>query len=282
MIYMLASSLQLVSGFSTGSMPAQLTNSRAAVTMQVSEAQVAQPVALAKAADESRGLAMDSIKKASSGHMGLPLGCAEIGAVLFGQEMSYNPDDPTWLNRDRFVLSAGHGSMFLYSWLHMSGYDLPMEEVKNFRQHHSATPGHPEFPNSEHNTPGIEATTGPLGQGVVNAAGIAAAMKMEQALFNTKDHEIFDSVSIALCGDGCLQEGVSHEGAAFAAHEGLDNLIIIYDSNDVTLDKMAEYTQSEDTAARYESYGWEVITIDGHDLAAIKKSMDHFRTAKNG
>ena len=140
--------------------------------------------------------------------------------------------------------------MFLYSWLHMSGYDLPMSEVKNFRQFHSATPGHPEFPNSEHNTPGIEATTGPLGQGVVNAAGIAAAQKMEQAMFNTGDDTIFDSVSIALCGDGCLQEGVSHEGAAFAAHEGLDNLIIIYDSNDVTLDKMAEYTQSEDTAAR--------------------------------
>jgi transketolase len=202
--------------------------------------------------------------------------------VLYADFMQYNAKDPQWLNRDRFVLSGGHGSMFLYSWLHMAGYDLPMSEVKNFRQHHSATPGHPEFPNSEHNTPGIEATTGPLGQGVVNAAGIAAAMKMEQALFNTKDHEIFDSVAIALCGDGCLQEGVSHEGAAFAAHEGLDNLIIIYDSNDVTLDKMAEYTQSEDTAARYESYGWEVVTVDGHDIAAVKETLDAFRKAKNG
>ena len=196
--------------------------------------------------------------------------------------MQYNAKDPQWLNRDRFVLSGGHGSMFLYSWLHMSGYDLPMSEVKNFRQHHSMTPGHPEFPNSEHNTPGIEATTGPLGQGVVNAAGIAAAQKMEQALFNTKDHTLFDSVTIALCGDGCLQEGVSHEGAAFAAHEGLDNLIIVYDSNDVTLDKMAEYTQSEDTAARYEAYGWEVVTLDGHDIKAVKSAMDKFRASKNG
>lgn len=173
-------------------------------------------------------------------------------------------------------------SLSLRQWLHIAGYDLPMEEVKNFRQYHSMTPGHPEFPNSEHNTPGIEATTGPLGQGVVNAAGIAAAQKMEQTMFNTKDHTIFDSMTVSLCGDGCLQEGISHEGACFAAHEGLDNLVIVYDSNDVTLDKMAEYTQSEDTAARYEAYGWEVVTIDGHDLAAIKKNMDHFRTAKNG
>ena len=208
--------------------------------------------------------------------------CAQIGAVLYADFMQHNPKDPQWLNRDRFVLSGGHGSMFLYSWLHMSGYDLPMSEVKNFRQHHSATPGHPEFPNSEHNTPGIEATTGPLGQGVVNAAGIAAAQKMEQAMFNTKDHTLFDSVTVALCGDGCLQEGVSHEGAAFAAHEGLDNLIIVYDSNDVTLDKMAEYTQSEDTAARYEAYGWEVVTLDGHDISAVKSTLDKFRAAKNG
>jgi len=238
--------------------------------------------ALTRAANEARGLAMDSIAKAHSGHLGLPLGCAEIGAVLYSNILQHNPKDPKWLNRDRFVLSGGHGSMFLYSWLHISGYDLPLEEVKNFRQHHSMTPGHPEFPNSEHNTPGIEATTGPLGQGVVNAAGIAAAQKMEQALFNTKEHTIFDSVTYALCGDGCLQEGVSAEGAAFAAHEGLDNLVIIYDSNDVTLDKMAEYTQSEDTAARYEAYGWEVVTIDGHDLAAVQSNLENFRKNKNG
>merc|ERR1719503_185751 len=259
-----------------------LRTGRTATPLKMQTATGVDTAALSKAANEARGLAMDSIAAAKSGHMGLPLGCAEIGAVLYADFLQHNPKDPTWLNRDRFVLSGGHGSMFLYSWLHMSGYDLPMSEVKNFRQHHSATPGHPEFPNSEHNTPGIEATTGPLGQGVVNAAGIAAAQKMEQAMFNTKDHTLFDSVTVALCGDGCLQEGVSHEGAAFAAHEGLDNLIIVYDSNDVTLDKMAEYTQSEDTAARYEAYGWEVVTIDGHDISAVKSTLDKFRAAKNG
>merc|ERR1719396_39206 len=161
---MFAAGATLVSGFNAGSMPARNSvAARSAVTMQVSEALVAQPVALAKAADEARGLAIDSIAKAKSGHMGLPLGCAEIGAVLFGQEMSYNPEDPTWINRDRFVLSAGHGSMFLYSWLHMAGYDLSMEEVQNFRVKDSKTPGHPEFPSSEYSTPGVESTTGPLG-----------------------------------------------------------------------------------------------------------------------
>jgi len=262
--------------------PAVVLRKNNAVALSMQTATGVDTAALAKAANEARGLAMDSIAAAHSGHLGLPLGCAEIGAVLYSDFLQHNPKNPQWLNRDRFVLSGGHGSMFLYSWLHMSGYDLPMSEVKNFRQHHSATPGHPEFPNSEHNTPGIEATTGPLGQGVVNAAGIAAAQKMEQAMFNTKDHTIFDSMTVALCGDGCLQEGVSHEGAAFAAHEGLDNLIIIYDSNDVTLDKMAEYTQSEDTAARYEAYGWEVVTLDGHDIMAVKNTLDKFRKSKNG
>merc|ERR1719299_47422 len=161
--------------------------------------------ALTKAATESRGLAMDGVKKANSGHLGLPLGAAEVGAVLFGSKMSYNPDDPTWINRDRFILSAGHGSMFLYSWLHMSGYALPKEELGKFRQEGSMTPGHPEFPSSEHNTPGIESTTGPLGQGVANAVGMAVAQKMAAAKFNTPEHAIFDHNIVALCGDGCLQ-----------------------------------------------------------------------------
>merc|ERR1719271_276400 len=168
-------------------------------------------------ARDARGLAIDAISAANSGHMGLPLGCAEIGANLWGKNLQYNPDEPQWLNRDRFILSAGHGSMFIYAWLHMSGYDLPLEELKNFRQHHSMTPGHPEFPSSQHNTPGIEATTGPLGQGVANAVGMAVAAKMAGAIFNTQEHEIFDH-NVALCGDGCLQEGISAEGAAFAAH----------------------------------------------------------------
>eukprot|EP00968_Pinguiococcus_pyrenoidosus_P022284 scaffold3115_cov234-Pinguiococcus_pyrenoidosus.AAC.5 len=225
---------------------------------------------------------MDAIAQAKSGHLGLPLGAAEIGAVLFGEQMQFNPEDPQWINRDRFVLSAGHGSMFLYSWLHMSGYDLPHEELSKFRQLDSMTPGHPEFPSSHHNTPGVESTTGPLGQGISNAAGMAAAAKMAGALFNTEEHTIFDHSVIALCGDGCLQEGCSAEAAAFAAHEKLDNLIYIFDSNDVTLDKMADFTQSEDVAKRFEAYGWDVVTIDGHDLTAVSKAVEDAKANKNG
>jgi len=238
--------------------------------------------ALATAANEARGIAMDSIAAAHSGHMGLPLGAAEIGATLYGKQMTYNPKDPQWVNRDRFILSAGHGSMFLYSWLNLAGFDLPMEEVKNFRQHHSMTPGHPEFPNSEHNTPGIECTTGPLGAGVSNAVGMAASEKMAAAIYNTDDHTIFDHHIFALAGDGCFQEGVSAEAAAFAAHEKLDNLIVLYDANEVTLDKMAEYTQSEDILKRYEAYGWETYDIDGHDLDAVDEAIASAKANNNG
>jgi len=193
-----------------------------------------------------------------------------------------NPKDPTWINRDRFILSAGHGSMFIYSWLNLAGYDLPMDELKQFRQHHSMTPGHPEFPNSEHNTPGIECTTGPLGAGVANAVGFAASEKMAAARYNTDDHKIFDHHVFALAGDGCFQEGVSSEAACFAAHEKLDNLIVLYDANEVTLDKMAEYTQSEDILKRYEAYGWETFDIDGHDLAAVEEAIAAAKANKNG
>merc|ERR1719235_984870 len=237
---------------------------------------------LAKAADVSRGLAMDGVKKANSGHLGLPLGAAEVGAVLFGSKMSYNPEDPTWINRDRFILSAGHGSMFLYSWLHMAGYALPKEELGKFRQLDSMTPGHPEFPSSEHNTPGVESTTGPLGQGVANAVGMAVAAKMAAARFNTPEHTLFDSNIVALCGEGCLQEGISAEAAAFAAHNKLDNLIYMFDSNDVTLDKMADFTQSEDIGMRFVAYGWDVTTIDGHDMGAVSAAYDWAKTTKNG
>jgi transketolase len=238
--------------------------------------------ALATAANEARGLAMDSIAAAHSGHMGLPLGTAEIGAVLYGSQMQYNAADPQWINRDRFVLSAGHGSMFVYSWLNLAGYDLPLDEVKRFRQHHSMTPGHPEFPSSEHNTPGIESTTGPLGQGVSNAVGMAASQKMAAAIYNTDEHKIFDHHVFALAGDGCFQEGVSAESACFAAHEKLDNLIVLYDANEVTLDKMAEYTQSEDILKRYEAYGWEVFEIDGHDLDAVEETIAAAKANNNG
>jgi len=196
--------------------------------------------------------------------------------------MHYNAADPTWINRDRFILSAGHGSMFLYSWLNIAGFDLPMEEVKNFRQRHSMTPGHPEFPSSEHNTPGVESTTGPLGQGVSNAVGMAASVKMAAAVYNTEDHTIFDHHIFTLAGDGCFQEGVSSEAACFAAHEKLDNLIVLYDANEVTLDKMAEYTQSEDILKRYEAYGWEVYEIDGHDLDAVEETIAAAKASNNG
>jgi len=238
--------------------------------------------ALATAANEARGLAMDSIAAAKSGHMGLPLGAAEVGSILYGSQMQYNPKDPTWINRDRFILSAGHGSMFIYSWLNLAGYDLPMEELMNFRQHHSQTPGHPEFPNSEHTTPGIECTTGPLGAGVSNAVGHAVSEKMAAARYNTDKHKIFDHHVFVLAGDGCFQEGVSSEAACFAAHEKLDNLIVLLDANEVTLDKMAEYTQSEDILKRYEAYGWDTYDVDGHDLSAVEAAISAAKANKNG
>jgi transketolase len=228
---------------------------------------------LSRAADEARGLAMDAVQASKSGHLGLPLGCAEMGAVLYGYALKHNPDKPRWIGRDYFILSAGHGSMFLYAWLHMSGYDLPMEEIKRFRQLHSKTPGHPEF----FETPGVECTTGPLGQGVANAVGVAMAAQMAAARFNTAEHRIFDQHVICLAGDGCLQEGVSAEASAFAGHFGLDNLILIYDSNAVTLDAMAKVTQSEDTVKRFEAYGFDVQEIEGQDMQAF---LDAFNVAK--
>src|SRR3954468_23941324 len=229
---------------------------------------------LAKAATQARGLCMDAVKASQSGHLGLPLGCAEMGAALYGHLLKCNPDKPRWIGRDYFVLSAGHGSMFLYSWLHLSGYDLPMSEIKRFRQLHSKTPGHPEF----FETPGVECTTGPLGQGVGNAVGIAVAAKMCAARFNTSDHRIFDQHVVCLAGDGCLQEGVSAEASAFAGHFGLDNLILIYDSNAVTLDAMAKATQSEDAAMRYRAYGFDVQESDGNDM---QQFIDAYEIAKH-
>ncbi|HEX5789569.1 MAG TPA: 1-deoxy-D-xylulose-5-phosphate synthase N-terminal domain-containing protein, partial [Luteolibacter sp.] len=233
---------------------------------------------LSQAANEARGLAMDAIHACNSGHLGLPLGCAEVGAVLFGESLQHCPDAPKWLNRDRFILSAGHGSMFIYSWLHLSGYAVPLEEVKKFRQLHSMTPGHPEF----RETPGVEATTGPLGQGIGNAVGYAISGKRAAALYNTPEHTIFNHHVIALHGDGCLQEGVAREAIAFAGHNALDNLILIYDSNDVTLDAMANVTQGEDAAGYFKSQGWDAVTIDGHDLQAIAAAIAKAKADDNG
>jgi transketolase len=233
---------------------------------------------LSKAANQARGLAIDAVHACSSGHLGLPLGAAEVGAVLYGHALSHNPERPRWINRDRFVLSAGHGSMFLYSWLHLSGYDLSLDEVKKFRALHSKTPGHPEF----HETPGVEATTGPLGQGIGNAVGMAVAGQMAAARFNTPEHPIFDYHVVCLAGDGCMQEGVAMEAVEFAGHQKLDNLILIYDSNDVTLDAMANKSQSENTAARFKAIGWDVQTVDGHDMAAFLKAFNKAKKTKSG
>ncbi len=234
---------------------------------------------LSQAANQARGLAIDAIHKAGIGHLGLPLGSAEIGAVLYGHALVHNPAVPRWLNRDRFVLSAGHGSMFVYAWLHLSGYEVSLDDIKAFRQLHSKTPGHPEF----HETPGVEATTGPLGQGIGNAVGLAMSGRMAAARFNTPAHAIFDHHVICLAGDGCLQEGVGMEATEFAGHQGLDNLILIYDSNDVTLDAMANKTQSANTAAKFKAINWDVQTLaDGHDPAAILKAVNKAKRATSG
>jgi transketolase len=233
---------------------------------------------LSLAANQARGLAIDAVHACSSGHLGLPLGCAEIGAVLFGHALNYNPEQPRWPNRDRFVLSAGHGSMFLYSWLHLGGYEIPLEQLKRFRSLHSITPGHPEFGE----TPGVEATTGPLGQGIGNAVGMAVAGQMAAAHFNTPGHPIFDYHVVCLAGDGCMQEGVAMESVEFAGHQKLDNLILIYDSNYVTLDAMAAKTQSENTAARFKAIEWDVQTVDGHDMVAFLKAFTKAKKAKSG
>jgi transketolase len=253
-------------------------NVLSAVGLRLYEAMELNFDALSRAATEARGLAMDAVQASQSGHLGLPLGCAEIGAVLYGYALKHNPEKPRWIGRDYFVLSAGHGSMFLYAWLHMSGYDLPMSEIKRFRQLHSRTPGHPEFGD----TPGVECTTGPLGQGVGNAVGIAVACKMAAARFNTPDHRIFDQHVICLAGDGCMQEGVASEASAFAGHFGLDNLILIYDSNTVTLDAPATATQSEDTGARFKAYGFDVQEISEEDMQAFLDALNNAKENNNG
>lgn len=227
------------------------------------------------AARDARGLAMDAVATCKSGHLGLPLGCAEIGAVLFGDLLQFDPAHPRWINRDRFVLSAGHGSMFLYAWLHLAGFGISLDEVKKFRVLHSMTPGHPEFDH----TPGVEATTGPLGQGVANAVGMAISGRMAAARFNTSEHTILDNHIVCLAGDGCLQEGVSAEASSLAGHLGLDNLILFYDANNVTLDAMLSVSESEDTASRYRAYGWEVQEIDGQNMDEVAAAFTKAKAA---
>jgi len=226
---------------------------------------------LQSAANIARGLAIDAVHASQSGHLGLPLGCAEIGAVLYGHALQHCPTHPEWLNRDRFVLSAGHGSMFLYAWLHLSGYpEMTLDEVKRFRQLDSKTPGHPEL---MHAPDGVETTSGPLGQGIANAVGMALSEKMAAARFNTPEHRVFDHHVICLAGDGCMQEGVALEAMEFAGHQKLDNFILIYDANAVTLDAMADATQSLDAKRRAEAIGYDVQAVDGHDITALNEAV---------
>jgi transketolase len=235
-----------------------------------------QSASLQLAANTARGLALDAISTCKSGHLGLPLGAAEIGASLFGEALRLDPTDPRWLNRDRFVLSAGHGSMFLYAWLHLSGFDVSLDDLKKFRKKDSITPGHPEFAE----TPGVECTSGPLGQGVGTAVGMAISGKKLAAQFNTDEHSLFDYQVICLAGDGCLQEGVALESTEYAGHHGLDNLILIWDANEITLDAPAEVTQSMNARARYEACGWKVFDVDGHDLQQLQETLQAARSHK--
>jgi transketolase len=219
-----------------------------------------------------RFLSMDGVQAAKSGHPGMPMGMAPAAYALWMRHLRFNPADPNWIGRDRFVLSAGHGSMLLYSMLHLCGYDLPLEELKKFRQWGSKTAGHPEYGH----TPGVEATTGPLGQGISNAVGMAIAQKYLAARYNKDNHKIFDYHVYSICGDGCLQEGISGEASSLAGHLGLNNLIVIYDDNHITIDGETSLSFTEKVADRYRAYNWNVIEIggDGHDIAALDKALE--------
>ena len=221
-------------------------------------------------ANAIRALSMDAVQKANSGHPGAPMGMADIAEVLWNDYLSHNPVNPQWVNRDRFVLSNGHGSMLIYSLLHLTGYDLPVSELQNFRQLHSKTPGHPEYGY----TPGVETTTGPLGQGLANAVGMAIAEKTLAAQFNRPDHEIIDHFTYVFAGDGCLMEGVSHEVSSLAGTLGLGKLIVFYDDNGISIDGDVEGWFTDDTTGRFESYGWQVLEVDGHDAAQISKAIE--------
>ena len=225
---------------------------------------------LTLSANALRLLAIDAVQQANSGHPGMPMGMADIAAVLWSRHLRHNPADPHWPGRDRFVLSNGHGSMLLYGLLHLSGYDLPMSELKAFLQLHSKTPGHPEVGL----TPGVETTTGPLGQGIANAVGMALAEQLLAAEFNTAGHSVVDHRTWVFCGDGCLMEGISHEACSLAGTWGLSKLVVIYDDNGISIDGDVKGWFNDDTPARFEAYGWRVIRgVDGHDFAAIDAAL---------
>ena len=221
-------------------------------------------------------LSLDAINKAQSGHIGIAMGCADLCAYLYGILLNHNPKNPNWLNRDRFILSAGHGSILLYTCLHLSGFNISLEQIKQFRQLNSITPGHPEFGKTQ----GVEATTGPLGQGLGNAVGISLGMKIAQGTFNTPNISLFDNKVYCLIGDGCMMEGVTAEASSLAGHWCLNNLIVIYDSNDVCLDGTTSEVLSEDIKKRYHAYNWDVNEIDGHNFDDIHNCFKKIKTKK--
>jgi transketolase len=222
-------------------------------------------------ANAIRALSMDAVQKAKSGHPGAPMGMADIAEVLWNGHLQHNPQNPEWSNRDRFVLSNGHGSMLIYSLLHLSGYELSIDDLKNFRQLHSKTPGHPEYGY----TPGVETTTGPLGQGISNAVGMALAEKSLAAQFNREGHDVVDHYTYAFAGDGCLMEGISHEVCSLAGTLGLGKLVLFYDDNGISIDGEVEGWFSDDTPKRFEAYNWQVIpNVDGHDAQAIDEAIN--------
>jgi transketolase len=228
------------------------------------------PVTRTDLANALRMLAVDAVEAANSGHPGAPMGMADIAEVLWRRHFRHNPANPAWPDRDRFVLSNGHGSMLLYGLLHLTGYDLPLDELRNFRQLHSRTPGHPEY----RLTAGVETTTGPLGQGVTNAVGMALAEKLLAEQFNRPGHTIVDHRTFVFLGDGCLMEGISHEACSFAGTLGLEKLIVVYDDNGISIDGHVQGWFTDDTPARFAAYGWRVIrAVDGHDTAAIEAAL---------
>ena len=229
-----------------------------------------------RCANALRVLAMDGVQRANSGHPGLPMGMADVAYILWTRHLRHNPKSPTWPNRDRFILSAGHGSMLLYSLLHLTGYAISRQDLMTFRQWQSRTPGHPERAPEL----GIEATTGPLGQGFANGVGMAIAAKHQAAVFNRPGFAIVDPTIYAIVSDGEMMEGISHEAASLAGHLGLDNLLYLYDDNGISIEGATDLTFTEDVAARFRAYGWHVQAIDGHNVDAIDGALRAARSAK--
>ncbi|HVP19508.1 MAG TPA: transketolase, partial [Spirochaetia bacterium] len=231
--------------------------------------------ALSAVANSVRSLTIDAVEKANSGHPGLPMGCAELGALLYGELLSHWPQDPRWINRDRFVLSAGHGCMLLYSLLHLSGYDLSLDDIRGFRQLGSRTPGHPEWGL----TPGVEATAGPLGQGLSNAVGMAISERILAAKFNTPTRAVIDHYTFVLASDGDMMEGVASEASSLAGHLKLGKLIVFYDSNRITIEGSTDLAFSEDVLKRYEGYGWRTMNGSMYDMTAIAAMVEQAKKA---